>query len=193
MSIDDKIALDNVVIEVPEVIGVLMVNIINLNNDKVDKVAGKTLSTNDYTTDEKTKLSKIEIEANKYVHPAYTAKSLGLYKFTVDSTGHVNSTSAITKADITALGIPSTNTTYNLVTETTTGIMASSDKVKLNGIESGAQVNVEEIFDVADYLIDSNGEAVSTVSQETYNLIYQAVLDKKQLVRKLKQAMGGIG
>ena len=34
---------------------------------KVDKVTGKGLSTNDYTTDEKTKLSGIEAEANKTI------------------------------------------------------------------------------------------------------------------------------
>jgi hypothetical protein len=41
-----------------------------------------------------------------YSHPTYTAKSSGLYKVTVDSTGHVSATTAVTKADITALGIP---------------------------------------------------------------------------------------
>lgn len=37
---------------------------------KVDKVAGKDLSTEDYTTAEKTKLSGVENGANKYVHPS---------------------------------------------------------------------------------------------------------------------------
>lgn len=41
----------------------------NLDN-KVDKVTGKGLSTNDYTTAEKNKLANIEAEANKYVHPS---------------------------------------------------------------------------------------------------------------------------
>lgn len=36
---------------------------------KVDKVSGKGLSTNDYTTAEKTKLSGIATNANNYVHP----------------------------------------------------------------------------------------------------------------------------
>lgn len=36
---------------------------------KVDKVSGKQLSTNDYTTAEKTKLSGIAEGANKYTHP----------------------------------------------------------------------------------------------------------------------------
>lgn len=45
-----------------------------------------------------------------YTHPSYTAKSNGLYKITVNSTGHVSGTTAVTKSDITALGIPSTDT-----------------------------------------------------------------------------------
>lgn len=53
---------------------------------------------------------------NNYVHPAGSApsKASGLYKFSTDSTSHVASVTAVTKSDITALGIPSqnTNTTY---------------------------------------------------------------------------------
>lgn len=57
-----------------------------------------------------------------YTHPNYTAKSNGFYKVTVDSTGHVSGTVAVTKGDITALGIPSTNTTYSTGTASTSGI-----------------------------------------------------------------------
>lgn len=57
-----------------------------------------------------------------YTHPNYTAKSNGLYKVTVDSTGHVSGTAAVTKGDITALGIPSTNTTYSTGTASTSGL-----------------------------------------------------------------------
>ncbi len=49
---------------------------------------------------------------NKYTHPSYTAKAAGLYKVTVDAMGHVSATAAVAKADITALGIPASNTTY---------------------------------------------------------------------------------
>ena len=44
-------------------------NVINLLATKVDKVAGKGLSTNDYTDEEKQKLAGIEDGANRYVHP----------------------------------------------------------------------------------------------------------------------------
>lgn len=76
-----------------------------VNNTKVDKVNGKGLSTNDYTTTEKNKLSGIEDGANKYIHPIYNARVSGLYKITVDRTGHVSDISEVTKDDITGLGI----------------------------------------------------------------------------------------
>lgn len=44
--------------------------ITNELSKKIDKVSGKQLSTEDYTTTEKTKLAGIETGANKYVHPA---------------------------------------------------------------------------------------------------------------------------
>lgn len=79
----------------------------------VAQESGKGLSTNDYTTAEKNKLSGIAEGANKYTHPTYTAKTSGLYKVTVDGTGHVSATTAVAKADITALGIPAQDTTYS--------------------------------------------------------------------------------
>lgn len=54
---------------------------------------------------------------NNYSHPAGSgaSKSTGLYKFSTDSTSHISGVTAVTKSDITALGIPSsdTNTTYS--------------------------------------------------------------------------------
>jgi hypothetical protein len=54
---------------------------------------------------------------NNYSHPAGSgaSKSTDLYKFSTDSTSHISGVTAVTKSDITALGIPSsdTNTTYS--------------------------------------------------------------------------------
>ena len=65
---------------------------------------------------DKTKLDGISTGANKYVHPTGEAanKTLGLYKVATDATSHVKQVAAVTKDDITALGIPAqnTNTTY---------------------------------------------------------------------------------
>ena len=80
--------------------------------NKVSKENGKGLSSNDYTANEKNKLAGIADNANKYIHPAYTAKPDGLYKMTVDATGHISTATPITKADITGLGIPAQDTVY---------------------------------------------------------------------------------
>ena len=60
---------------------------------------------------------------NNYVHPAGSApsKASGFYKFSTDSTSHVASVTAVTKADITALGIPAqnANTTYTFANGST--------------------------------------------------------------------------
>ena len=89
---------------------------------------------------DKTKLDGIATGANKYTHPSYTTRSSGLYKVTVDAQGHVSNVSAVTKEDITALGIPGqdTNTTYGNATTSTAGLMSAADKKKLDGITSGA-------------------------------------------------------
>lgn len=54
---------------------------------------------------------------NNYVHPAGSApsKASGFYKFSTDSTSHVASVTAVTKKDITDLGIADTNSTLRLL------------------------------------------------------------------------------
>ena len=113
-----------------------------LDEKKVDKVSGKGLSTNDYTTEEKNKLKAIAAEANKYVHPTYTEHSSGLYKITVDATGHVSSVTLVTKDDITALDIPAQDTVYTLP-------QATADEI--GGVRIGS-----------DYLAGSEDVAAST-------------------------------
>ncbi|WP_243425794.1 head fiber protein [Faecalicatena contorta] len=87
-----------------------------LTNDSGYKTTDTTYENATTSTDglmsseDKTKLDGIATGANKYVHPSYTSKASGLYKVTVDSTGHVSATSAVAKSDITALGIPGSDT-----------------------------------------------------------------------------------
>lgn len=109
-----------------------------VGDDKVDKVSGKGLSTNDFTAAYKSKLDGIANGANAYTHPSYTSKASGLYKVTVDSTGHVSATAAVAKSDITGLGIPAQDTTYSAATTSAAGLMSAADKSKLDGIASGA-------------------------------------------------------
>ena len=111
--------------EVERAIGVeetLNSNITQLQTQKVDKVEGKGLSTNDYTTPEKNKLAAIEAEANKYVLPAATASALGGVKIGSNITLANGGTISITKANVTsALGVDPTTTYVKKAGDTMTG------------------------------------------------------------------------
>lgn len=99
-------------------------NITQLQTQKVDKVEGKGLSTNDYTTPEKNKLAAIEAKANKYVLPAATASALGGVKIGSNITLANGGTISITKANVTsALGVDPTTTYVKKAGDTMTGIL----------------------------------------------------------------------
>ena len=121
----------------------------------VEKESGKGLSTNDYSTTEKQKLAGL----TNYVHPSYTSKSLGLYKVSVDATGHVNSSQAVSKSDITALGIPgeNTDTKYNQATDSTLGL------IMIGYGENGKNYPVE---------LDEDGKAYVNVPWTDTNTVY---------------------
>lgn len=100
-------------------------NITQLQTQKVDKVEGKGLSTNDYTTPEKNKLAAIEAEANKYVLPAATASALGGVKIGSNITLANGGTISITKNNVTsALGVDPTTTYVKKAGDTMTNKLA---------------------------------------------------------------------
>lgn len=102
----------------------------------VEKEDGKGLSDENFTAALKDKLGGIEAGANKYVHPTHTAAASGLYKTTVDEEGHVTDTIPVTKDDITGLGIPAQDTTYDEATTAKAGLMSAADKTKLDGMNT---------------------------------------------------------
>ena len=124
-----------------------------LNETKVDKLVGKGLSTNDYTTAEKNKLATIAEGANKYVHPVYNKQPSGLYKIAVDLTGHVSGVWPVSKDDIVALGIPAQDTVYKLPQASATEI-------------GGVKID-------SDYTTGSNEVAASTSALKT---VYESLL-----------------
>ena len=79
-------------------------------NGKASTAAASQSANGLMSAADKTKLDGIAAGANAYSHPGYTARTNGLYKITVDSAGHVSAVAAVTKSDITALGIPGTDT-----------------------------------------------------------------------------------
>lgn len=105
-------------------------NITQLQTQKVDKVEGKGLSTNDYTTPEKNKLAAIEAEANKYVLPAATTSALGGVKIGSNITLADGGTISITKANVTsALGVDPTTTYVKKAGDTMTGALTNSSTI----------------------------------------------------------------
>ncbi len=125
----------------------------SLNNDvnqlytqKVDKIEGKGLSTNDYTTPEKNKLAAIEAEANKYVLPAATASALGGVKIGSNITLADGGTISITKANVTsALGVDPTTTYVKKAGDTMTGTLTSASttgSIVFKGVENSDITNI---------------------------------------------------
>jgi hypothetical protein len=93
-----------------------------------------------------------------YTPPTVTALTSGLYKITVNANGYVTAGEAVKKSDITSLGIPAQDTTYSAATASSNGLLTSSDYTKIQGISSGAQVNVVETVKV-------NGTALPVTSK----------------------------
>lgn len=104
----------------------------------VAKETGKTLSTNDYTTADKTKLAGIDTGANNYVLPAATDNSLGGIKVGAGLQINANGVLAVTgggEAD----SVEWDNVLHKVkASPSVDGVMAKEDKSKLDGIESGA-------------------------------------------------------
>ena len=102
----------------------------NLLSNKVDKVSGKGLSTNDFTDALLTKLNGIEEGANKYIHPTHSAVTIAsaggrvLGNISVDSLGHVTSVGykALGFADIPSLYIGKTKVQSSATAQALTGI-----------------------------------------------------------------------
>ncbi|MGG1635012.1 pyocin knob domain-containing protein [Paenibacillus sp. NRS-1760] len=95
-------------------------------SNKVDKVAGKQLSTEDYTTAEKTKLAGVAAGANAYVHPANHPASV----ITQDASNRF-----VTDAEKSAWNAKASTA---VATTSAAGLQSAADKVKLDGIAAGA-------------------------------------------------------
>lgn len=111
------------VVNIPEVD---FTEVYNAIDTKVDKVEGKSLSTNDYVTADKTKVTNI----NEVVEAATKNITATGISITLDKRNLV--TNAVENIE---LNLPASTTAL-------AGLMLPSDKTKLNGIAAGAEVNV---------------------------------------------------
>ena len=136
---------------------------ISLTKDNVTAALGYTPPTTD----------------TKYTHPSYTAKSSGFYKVTVDATGHVSATTAVTKADITGLGIPAQDTVYTLPNATSSvlgGVKIGSNITVSSGTISLSKSNVTSALG---YTPPTQDTTYSAASQSAAGLM--SATDKKKL------------
>lgn len=106
----------------------------------------------------KSKLDTIDDHANNYSHPTHTAAAEGLYKITVDNLGHVSHTTAVTKEDITKLGISgSASTVDTAMSDTSTN--AVQNKVIYEAINN--------------HIIDNDNLARLGSKQEQFSILGQ--------------------
>lgn len=171
----NAIAIANEVKRATGVESTLSADVNLISKTKVDKVIGKQLSTEDYTTEEKTKLSGIDDNANNYTLPAATTTTLGGIivgdRLSIDSTGKLVATYTYTlpTASNTVLGgvkigsnITNTNGTISLTKANVTsalGVDPTTTYVKKAGdTMTGALTNSSTI---------SGSKLISTVSTGT--------------------------
>ena len=113
----------------------------SLINTKVDKVTGKGLSTNDYTTAEKNKLSGIasgaEVNQNAFSNIIIGDTTISANSKTDTLTLSEGSNITITP-DNDTITITAKDTTYSDATQSVAGLMSANDKKKLDGIAEGA-------------------------------------------------------
>lgn len=140
------------VINIPEVD---FTEVYNAIDTKVDKVEGKSLSTNDYVTADKTKVTNI----NEVIEAAAKNITATDISITLDKRNLV--TNAVENIK---LNLPASTTAL-------AGLMLPADKIKLNGIAAGAEVNVNADWNATegDALI-LNKPTLSTVATSgSYN------------------------
>lgn len=140
---------------------------------KVDKVDGKGLSTNDYTTADKDKLAGIAANANNYTHPVYGAitgmpngdeapgfgDTFIVSQVKSDNLGHV------TEMDDMTITIPN-----DTATTSEDGLMSSGDKSKLDGIAENANNYTHPSSHAASMITqDSTHRFVTDAEKSTWN------------------------
>ena len=130
-----------------------------ISKTKVDKVSGKQLSTEDYTTEEKTKLSGIDDNANNYTLPAATTTTLGGIivgdRLSIDSTGKLVATYTYTlpKASSTVLGgvkigsnITNTDGTISLTKTNVTSALGIDPTTKYVTLDTAQTITGQKTF-----------------------------------------------
>ena len=125
---------------------------------KVDKVAGKGLSTEDYTSEEKAKLAGVAAGANNYQHPATHPATMieqdASHRFVTDT----EKTTWNGKASTT------------VATQSANGLMSAADKKKLDGVATGANNYQHPATHPASVIVqDSTHRFVTDTEKSSWN------------------------
>lgn len=146
---------------------------------KVDKVTGKGLSTNDYTTTEKQKLASVEDGANKYELPTATSSILGGVKSGGDVT--INSEGVITIND----------DSHTHIINNIDGLQGALDaKVSASRTINGKVLSDDITLSASDVRADAAGTATSVVS--THNTSTSAHGDIRDLISGLTTRLNAL-
>ena len=117
---------------------------------------GKLQAIVDGIVQDATKVEKSEINGNikingketvVYTHPAGSAVEAGFKKVGSDANGHVVLGGNVTKEDITKLGSPGQDTTYEKATAEKDGLMSKEDKKKLDDMAVAEDTEVQSMLD----------------------------------------------
>lgn len=140
------------VVNIPEVD---FTEVYNAIDTKVDKVEGKGLSTNDYVTADKTKVTNI----NEVIEAATKNITATDISITLDKRNLV--TNVVENIE---LNLPASTTAL-------AGLMLPADKIKLNGIAAGAEVNVNADWNATegDALILNKPTLATVATSGSYN------------------------
>ena len=140
------------VVNIPEVD---FTEVYNTIATKVDKVEGKSLSTNDYVTADKTKVTNI----NEVIEAATKNITATDISITLDKRNLV--TNVVENIE---LNLPASTTAL-------AGLMLPADKIKLNGIAAGAEVNVNADWNATegDALILNKPTLATVATSGSYN------------------------
>lgn len=140
------------VVNIPEVD---FTEVYNAIATKVDKVEGKGLSTNDYITADKTKVTNV----NEVIEAATKSITATDISITLDKRNLV--TNVVENIE---LNLPASTTAL-------AGLMLPADKIKLNGIAAGAEVNVNADWNATegDALILNKPTLATVATSGSYN------------------------
>ncbi len=136
---------------------------------KVNVESGKGLSTNDYTTAEKNKLSGIAAGANAYTHPSSHPATM----ITEDSTHRF--VTDVEKSNWNG------KAPKDVATTSANGLMAAADKVKLNGIANNANNYVHPDNSNTRHVSDSEKNKWNSKADGNHNHFKCGIIDNKDL------------